>query len=161
MASTESLGLMLFTIEIMKERLTSSELSPLTLAFTNCLIMPCIASRSATPNAFAMSCSPSSGSGWWIENPCDRSLIRGVAAALVWSVAVIVEVVGSGAVSMLRSLAGARGQRALRPRAGDRWPRWPGAFSIMGGFLGRHRNGRARYGGATGIWRLRNDERMP
>ncbi len=29
-------GLMLFTIEIMKERLTSSGLSPLTLAFTNC-----------------------------------------------------------------------------------------------------------------------------
>ena len=44
---------MLFTIEIMKERLTSSGLSPLTLAFTNCRMMPCIASRSATPNAFS------------------------------------------------------------------------------------------------------------
>jgi hypothetical protein len=33
MASMESLGLMLFTIEIMKERLTSSGLSRLTLAF--------------------------------------------------------------------------------------------------------------------------------
>src|SRR5712675_2836641 len=49
MASTESLGLMLFTIEIMKPRLTSSGLSSFTLAFTNCRRMPCIASRSATP----------------------------------------------------------------------------------------------------------------
>jgi phage-related protein len=43
MASTESLGLMLFTIEIMKPRLTSSGLSSFTLAFTNCRRMPCIA----------------------------------------------------------------------------------------------------------------------
>ena len=82
MASTESLGLMLFTIEIMKERLTSSGLPPLTLALTNCRRMPSIASRSVAPSAFAMSCSPSSGSGWSIENPCDESFIRGAAAAL-------------------------------------------------------------------------------
>ena len=101
MASMESLGLMLFTIEITKERLTSSGLSPLTLAFTNCLMMPCIASRSATPRAFAMSCSPSSGSGWSMENPCDESFIRGTAAALVPSVAVIaVGIVRSGALFM-------------------------------------------------------------
>src|SRR6266481_6246647 len=36
MASTESRGRMLFTIEIMKERLTSSGLPPLALALTNC-----------------------------------------------------------------------------------------------------------------------------
>ena len=83
MASMESRGLMLFTIEIMKERLTSSGLSPLTLAFTNCLIMPCIASRSATPSAFTISCSPSWGSGWSMAKPCDISLIRGAAAASV------------------------------------------------------------------------------
>ena len=92
---------MLFTIEIMKERLTSSGLSPLTLAFTNCLIMPCMASRSATPNVLAMSSSPISGSGWSMENPCDSSFIRGAAAGLVWSVAaVVVDVVRSGAVFM-------------------------------------------------------------
>jgi hypothetical protein len=77
------LGLMLFTIEIMKERLISSGFSPLTLAFTNCFRMPCIASRSATPNASAMSRSPSSESGWSMENPCDKSFTRGAAAALV------------------------------------------------------------------------------
>ena len=120
----ESLGLMFFTIEIMKERLTSSELPPLTLALTNCRRMPCIASRSATPNASAMSSSPSFGSGWSMEMPCDKSFIRGAVAAFVWSVAAIaVEGVGSGAVFMLRSLAGARGKRAVRPRAGDRSPR--------------------------------------
>jgi hypothetical protein len=89
MASTESLGLMLFTIEIMKARLTSSGLSPFTLAFTNCRRMPCIASRSATPNASAMSCSPSSGSGWSMQNPCDKSFTRGAAAALGSLVAAI------------------------------------------------------------------------
>src|SRR3981081_1589229 len=49
----------------------------------NCRRMPCIASRSATPNASAMSCSPSSGSGWSMQNPCDKSFIRGAAAAVV------------------------------------------------------------------------------
>src|SRR5467141_2251389 len=52
-------------------------------AITNCRRMPCIASRSATPNVSAMSCSPSSGSGWSMANPCDKSFIRGAAAALV------------------------------------------------------------------------------
>ena len=91
---------MLFTIEIMKERLTSSGLSPLTLAFTSCRRMPCIASRSATPNASAISWSPISGSGWSMANPCDRNFIRGAAAAFVGSVAVIVVGMGSGAAFM-------------------------------------------------------------
>ena len=56
---------------------------PLTLAFTNCLMMPYIASRSLTPSASAMSRSPSSGFGWSMENPCDISFIRGAAAVLV------------------------------------------------------------------------------
>jgi hypothetical protein len=82
MASTESLGLMLFTVEIMKERLISSDFSPLTLAFSNCFRMPYIASRSATPIASAMSCSPSSGSGWSMQNPGEEGFIRETAAAL-------------------------------------------------------------------------------
>ncbi len=52
--SMESLGLMRFTIEIMKERLVASGSFPLTLAFTNCLRVPCIASRSPTPNVSAI-----------------------------------------------------------------------------------------------------------
>ncbi len=79
----ESLGLMLFTIEILKARLTASGLSRFTLAFTSCRRMPCIASRSATPNASAMSCSPSSGSGWSMAYPCNKSFIRGAAATVV------------------------------------------------------------------------------
>ncbi len=74
----------------MKDRLTSSGLPSLTLALTNCRRMPSIASRSVAPSAFAISCSPSSGSGWSMENPCDESLIRGAAAAVVGSVAAIV-----------------------------------------------------------------------
>jgi hypothetical protein len=34
-------------------------------------------------DASAMSCSPSSGSGWSMQNPCDKSFIRGAAAAVV------------------------------------------------------------------------------
>src|SRR5713101_6890363 len=116
MASTESLGLMLFTIEIMKERLTSSGFSPLTLAFTNCFRMPCIASRSTTPNASDMSRSPSSGSGWSRQNPCDNSFIRGTAAALVWSdAAIAVAIFGFGAVFMSTFL----GTRVERARFGN------------------------------------------
>src|SRR5882757_9518556 len=71
----------------------------------NCRRMPCIASRSATPNASAMSCSPISGSGWSMENPCDKSFIRGAAAALAGPVAaIVVDIVRSGAVFMSRFL---------------------------------------------------------
>ena len=45
MASMESLGAMLFIIEIMKARLASSGFCAITLAFTNCFRMPCNASR--------------------------------------------------------------------------------------------------------------------
>jgi len=49
-----------------------------------------------------------------MENPCDESLIRGAAAALVWSVAaVVVDVVISGAVFMSRFLE----ERARGPSA--------------------------------------------
>src|SRR6266576_7124579 len=133
MASMESLGLMLFTIEIMKERLTSSGFCRFTLAFTNCVRMPCIASRSVTPNASAMSCSPSSGSGWSMENPWDKSFIRGVTAAVVRSVAATaVVLLKPGAVFMsIFSLARAPTARAVRQRAGDHSLRRAGATSTV------------------------------
>src|ERR1700722_13748356 len=132
---------MLFTIEIMKERLPSSGLPPLTLALTNCRRMPSIASQSATPNAFAMSCSPSPGSGWSMENPCGKSFSRGVASALVWSGAAIAVVMAASEAAVFMSIFlgtipwHASRKRAAWPRAGDRSPRRPVQFSMVGEYF--------------------------
>ena len=97
------------------------------------------------------------------SQPCDTSFIRGAAAALVWSVATIaVEIVRSGAVFMLRSLAGARGQRAVRPRAGDRSPRRSGAISIVGeNFSASIATDAPASAGRRAHTGFRNNERMP
>src|SRR5450631_2414852 len=163
MASTESLGLMLFTIEIMKARLTSSGLSFFTLAFTNCRRMPCIASRSGTPNASAMSRSPSSGSGWSMQNPCDKSFTRGAAAALVRPVAAI-------AVALLRS---GTVFTSISPRARIGSTRFGNAQAIIRRgepvqlqFFGRmfclqsHRSARCR-AGSWAFCKLRDDGIVP
>jgi hypothetical protein len=62
-------------------RLTASGFCLLTLAFTSQDAMHRIAI--GHPQCLRISCSPSSESGWSMENPCDNSFIRGAAAALV------------------------------------------------------------------------------
>ena len=134
MASTESLGLMLSTIEIMKERLTASGLSPITLALTNCRSMPYIASRSATPKASDISRSPCSGSGWSMAMPRDESFIRGAHGrrGFDWSRRLPLSCRGLELCSR-RYLLGPRASRTrFRQRAGDHSLRRAGATSMMG-----------------------------
>ena len=118
--------------------------------------MPCIASRSATPYAFARSCSPSSGSGWSMEKPCDESFIRGVAAALVVSVAAVaVGRLRSGAVFMSISL----GTRRKRARLGNAQAMARCSdFQLSKGFVCNRDEGR-RYSRPIGS--LRDDEIVP
>lgn len=67
-----------FIIEIMKARLSSSGFFRITLAFINCLRMPCSASLSTAPSASAISRSPACASGCWITMLRRVSLIRGL-----------------------------------------------------------------------------------
>jgi len=75
-----------------------------------------------------------------MENPCDESLIRGAAAALVWSVAaVVVDTVRSGAVFMSRFLRPrARGKRGSATRRRSFAAVIP-AISMVGEDLSRNR----------------------